>query len=112
MMAAIIFFYVAFPQVDKKNPVTESLAILTSDYKNHAMIAYKQFNPAYVFNLRKTMEVIESTDHINTLILNGSKVVIITRANHLEDFSSMPSFKIIYRGRDLFEGSETVLLAN
>lgn len=109
MLATLLFFYVAFPAVDQKNPVTESLPILTS-YPDHEFVAYRRFNPAFVFALGRTLPMIDSPQQVENLL--KKKIIIFSRTQYLDDFKDYPSLKVIYRGRDLFERGETVLLAN
>ncbi len=112
ILAVLLFFYVAYPQVDKKNPVTESMPLITSNYADYTMVAYKQFNPAYVFKLRKTIKVIDSPEELAKLLAGEEKVLLFSRTKYREELQSVPALKVIYHGRDLFEGSETMLLAN
>ncbi|MBA4145291.1 MAG: hypothetical protein C0523_05975 [Cytophaga sp.] len=112
ILAIVLFFYVAYPQVDRKNPVAESMPLITSTYADYTMVVYKQFNPAYVFRLRKTMKVIDSPEELATVLANTNNVLLFTRTKYAEELQSIPSLKVIYQGRDLFEGSETLLLAN
>lgn len=109
MLATLLFFYIAFPAVDQKNPVTESLPLLRS-YNDHELVAYRRFNPAFVFALGRTVPMIDSQQQVENLL--EKKIVIISHAKYLDDFKDYPSLKVIYRGRDLFERGETVLLAN
>lgn len=109
MIATLLFFYVAFPVVDQKNPVTESRPVVQA-HIDHEFVAYRRFNPAFVFALGRTVPVIDSPQQIENML--GKKILIFSQAKYLDDFKNYPSLKVIYRGRDLFERGETVLLAN
>lgn len=109
---AFLFFYVACPVLDRKNPVSESLNLLAQKDSIYQIVGYKQFNPAYVFNLRRVIEVIESPEEIMARIKYNEKMIIVTFARHLEDLPEQGRWKVIYRGRDLFESNETVLVSN
>jgi hypothetical protein len=61
ILTSILFFYVAFPPIDMRNPVSESVGIFEkSEYSDRRVIGYKLFNPAMVFKLKKTIEVFDS----------------------------------------------------
>jgi 4-amino-4-deoxy-L-arabinose transferase-like glycosyltransferase len=109
IVATLLFFYVAFPAVDQKNPATESLPIIESQ-TDHTFVAYRRFNPAFVFALGRTVPLVDSPQQLENML--GKKILIFSQAKYLDDFKDYPSLKVIYRGRDLFERGETVLLAN
>ena len=112
ILTSILFFYVAFPPIDVRNPVSESAAIIEkSEYSERRVIGYKLFNPAMVFKLKKTIEVFDSPDQLKS-IMNSEKVILITRQRYVQELSIDSLMHVLYRGKDLFERNETVILVN
>jgi hypothetical protein len=112
ILVGLLFFYWAYPLIDRKNPVVESLSVIQPLTSTHRLIGYKIFNPAFVFSLQQTVPLIQSKEELQVLAATGERIVIVTRLGYLGDFSSWPGMKIVYRKKDLFETSETVILAN
>lgn len=111
-MVGILFFAVANPALDQKNPVAKSLPLLQSTYAGRTVVAYHLFNPAFVFNLKRVVEVIDSPAALQARLEGGEKIVVLTRADYLHELPATSPLKVVFRQRDLFERSETVLLAN
>ena len=112
ILTSILFFYVAFPPIDVRNPVSESTAIIEkSEYSERRVIGYKLFNPAMVFKLKKTIEVLDSPDQLKNT-MKSEKVILITRQKYVQELPVDSLMKVLYRGKDLFERNETVILVN
>ena len=85
------------PMLDKQNPVNLSLPFLDN---KEEVLYWKSFNPAFPFQLQKT---------IPPWVPNASsEAVIITDAKHLESFPA--PFEEIFRAEDPFENKETILI--
>jgi 4-amino-4-deoxy-L-arabinose transferase-like glycosyltransferase len=112
MLLVLLFFYVAYPAIDGKNPVSRSMPELTNTYGDRQMVSFHLFNPAYAFNLKKILDVYHTPAAMDSLAKSSSKIVVITRAQYLEELPPGTPLKIIYRSKDLFESSETVLMVN
>ncbi|MBL0744723.1 ArnT family glycosyltransferase [Chryseolinea lacunae] len=112
MLVGVLFFAVANPALDQKNPVAQSLPLLRSTYGDRKVVAYHLFNPSYVFNLQRVVDVIDSPVELHDRIKNGQKIVVLTRAEYLHELPTTSPFRVVFRQRDLFESSETILLAN
>jgi 4-amino-4-deoxy-L-arabinose transferase-like glycosyltransferase len=112
ILTSILFFCVAFPPIDMRNPVSESAAIIEkSEYSERRVIGYKLFNPAMVFELKKTIEVFDSPDQLKS-IMSSEKVLLITRQKYIQELPFDSLMNVLYRGKDLFERNETVVLVN
>jgi len=112
ILTSILFFYVAFPPIDMRNPVSESAGkIEKSEYSDRRVIGYKLFNPAMVFKLKKTIEVFDSPDQLKN-IMNSEKIILITRQKYVQELPIDSLMHVLYRGKDLFERNETVVLVN
>lgn len=112
ILLALLFFYYAYPRIDMQNPVRETIPLIRESYPKHRIIGYKQFNPAYVFNLKQVIGVIETPEEIEYLAGRREKILVITRSKYLPELTVHTSLRVIYRGKDLFEKNETVLLSN
>lgn len=107
----LTFFYIVNPKIDERNPISESLSVVREKYPDHKIFAYKQFNPAYVFALKRPIAMVAGLDSIS-IADSASKKIILTRQKYESEFHAFPSLKVIYKGKDLFEKGETLLLAN
>jgi len=112
ILLVVMFFYWAYPKIDQMNPVTQSIPMITQLKETHHLVGYRRFNPAFIFQLESAVPVINSVDELNVLLSKNRKVMVITRYQYLEDFRRHDSLKIIFRAKDLFERTETVVLAN
>ncbi len=98
--------------MDKLNPVIDSSDV-RAHYNDHRPVSYGTFNAAFVFEYKKVIPAI-STETVSGKLKeqNNDKFMIITRSRYLDDVRAMGDFRVIYRKRDLFEKSETVILVN
>ena len=95
-----------------RNPVSESAAMIEkSEYSERRVVGYKLFNPAMVFKLKKTIEVLDSPDQLKNT-MKSEKVILITRQKYVQELPVDSLMKVLYRGKDLFERNETVILVN
>ncbi len=106
----LLCFYFTYPLIDSKNPVKSSLSQIEQHHPDRRMVGYRIFNPAYVFALQKTIEVVDTPGGIQELSEKEKNILIITRGKYLKELPA--NLKVIYRGKDLFENHETVLLTN
>ncbi len=110
IILGLLFFYVTYPQIDQKNPVISSLPLIQQVHSPRKIVGYRIFNPAYVFALHQTIEVANTPQALKELTKGEENIVIITRGKYREELPK--DLKTIYRGKDLFEKNETILLTN
>ncbi len=113
MVLTLIFFYIIYPALDRLNPVLDSRTI-RQHYAGHRVMSYGLFNPAFVFEYGRPLHEV-AVRHENGKIRfpEHEKLLIITRFDYVQNVvTDSIGFRIIYRNRDLFEQSETVILAN
>lgn len=103
----LVFFYVLFPILDARNPVRKSMTFLRDSHK--PVVYYKDFNPAYVFALKRTLPGLESVEAVEQLKTQSPGFYIITEKDHLPELEPCKLVKR-FEGVDLFEGSTTVIL--
>ena len=98
VLAVLTFYWVA-PAILSKNPVTESLPLIQQP--NREIVAYGNFNPAYVFSLKKPLRTFSSIDQLTTYVKNKS-VVLISRKEYEVQLLSV-GFQPIFEKPYLFE---------
>jgi 4-amino-4-deoxy-L-arabinose transferase-like glycosyltransferase len=96
----LLFFYIIFPQIDKRNPVVRSLPLL-KESKN--IYYYQGFNPAFAFYIKTPIREVKDFNRI------PENSLIITRKRYLKDIN-LKNLKIIFQQKDLFENKYTVIL--
>ncbi|MEO8475355.1 MAG: glycosyltransferase family 39 protein [Chryseolinea sp.] len=109
ILTGLVFFYLAMPRLDHESPVQKSMTQLKSDFDKREIVAYKQFNPAFVFNLGKVIPVFDSIDALQEHIA-GRKCLVITRSKYLSEIEGVKDLQIVFQGKDLFEKNETSIL--
>ncbi|MBL7851429.1 MAG: glycosyltransferase family 39 protein [Cyclobacteriaceae bacterium] len=107
-LTGVLFFYLGVPTIMSQNPVARSLPVLES--ATEEIVAYRFFNAAYVFNLRRTF--VTSWD-MNTLLryVDGRPVIILTRQEDREALEKA-GFRVIFEHPYLFEGSTALVFTN
>ncbi|MGK7393665.1 MAG: ArnT family glycosyltransferase [Candidatus Cyclobacteriaceae bacterium M3_2C_046] len=104
-----LFFQVMFPKVDRQNPVTQSLPLLKTD---QPIIAYRVFNPAYLFYLREKIHVFKTPEEIMNFMEQEEQIFVISRKRHLEDLQQIKDLELIFSHQDLFEPPTTIIMTN
>jgi hypothetical protein len=108
----VYFVAMAYPQLYQQNPVTASVGIWQKP--DIRLLAYKQFNPAFLFNnTAKGQRVHTCADTASlrqALQAAGDRpVVLITRQQYLPELQGLP-WQPRFSRQDLFELPTTVLL--
>lgn len=109
----LIFLTILYPIVYNQNPV---LKVQENMKDNSELVAYQDFNPAFLFNLpnNKCKVIIfqhpdSLKNYLNKLTNQEKNRYIVTRADRLSSIDS-PFYRIIAQHHDLFENPTTVLL--
>ncbi|HEX5172316.1 MAG TPA: phospholipid carrier-dependent glycosyltransferase, partial [Cyclobacteriaceae bacterium] len=98
----LVFFYVVFPQVDRLNPVSQSLSRMNESLP---VMYYKDLNPAFIMALKETIPSLQSTHDTGSY----SNFYLITQKKYLPELDHLKA-NVLYEGKDLFENPTTVLL--
>lgn len=93
----LLIFTELLPLLDEQNPVGLSMPFLEN---TEEVVYWKSFNPAFPFQLQKTIPAWVPNENIDA--------VIITDAKHLGSFPA--PYQEIFRAKDPFENKETVLV--
>lgn len=100
------FFYGAFPRADQENPVHVALEKMDP---NRPFVAYKRFNPAFVFNLGDTVQKFEQIEALRTYLQAHPEAYILAAKRHDEEVQQVGRLREVVRQRDLFEIPTTVV---
>jgi 4-amino-4-deoxy-L-arabinose transferase-like glycosyltransferase len=100
-----IFFYVIHPALDNRNPVVDSRPV-REKYREYQPATYGLFNPAFVFEYRKPLP------ELSLSLYDSVPVMIITRSAYENEIAAKYRVEPIYRKKDLFESSETLILVS
>jgi 4-amino-4-deoxy-L-arabinose transferase-like glycosyltransferase len=103
VLVAILFFWIAFPRIDKVNPVSASLPLV------HKPVAYfGGFNPAYRFALQQNIPQLRTTEEVKKFVEAGG--VVISQRKFLNELDTTHC-QVIFSQKDLFERPVTVILS-
>ncbi|MDQ7056366.1 MAG: hypothetical protein Q9M89_07915 [Persephonella sp.] len=103
-----LFFYIAFPPVDRRNPVMQMLPLIE---KNREVRYYHSFNPAFVFYLRREIKPLDK-GQLDRFLSQKDRAYILTRKRYLKDFENMPNSHVLKVVKDLFEKKHSALISN
>ncbi|WP_457640692.1 ArnT family glycosyltransferase [Persephonella sp.] len=103
-----LFFYYLFPKIDKRNPVMQMLPLIEKD---KPVRYYKNFNPAFVFYIRKHIQPL-SSDQVKEFLRSDHKVYLLTRKRYLKELKNTENMYILKQVKDLFETKTSVLISN
>ncbi|MGF1635696.1 MAG: ArnT family glycosyltransferase [Cyclobacteriaceae bacterium] len=107
-VGAIMFFSMIWPKLYVENPVHNSSHIW-KEYDE--IVAYKQFNPAFVWSAGKAIPVYDDLLSLEKALKDGKvNTIIISRSKFKDELIQLKKIEIIYEKNDLFEGSKTILL--
>ena len=104
----MIFFYAAFPEVDQRNPVSQSVDYIDR-HEPIPVVSYRDFNPAYVFHFKAPVKEMETADQLKAYQQIQPRYYIITQKRYISELPTN-DYRIIYEGKDLFERPITVVL--
>lgn len=100
-----LFFYAAFPKVDKINPVQKTRGLLVEKDK---IISYKRFNQGYPWVLNRSIQNFHDLSLLRKKIQEEENLIIISRKKYLDELSQLP-LKEIAREVDILDNTTTVI---
>jgi 4-amino-4-deoxy-L-arabinose transferase-like glycosyltransferase len=106
LAATLLFFYIVFPQIDNVNPIARLLPSMDID---KPVVAYKIYNSAFSFYLKKPIPEFKSTEELREFIENGGKGYILTRQVLKEELNHIKSIEVLGEAKDIFEIPTTVV---
>ncbi|WP_081720435.1 glycosyltransferase family 39 protein [Sediminibacterium sp. C3] len=103
----IIGLLIVYPVLYQQNPVYKTLKLFKKDCP---VIAYRQYNPGYNFNLKNSNIITyQSIADLNNALEQKQEAIIITREEYLDSLQLL-SLEVIAKHHDLFELPTTVVL--
>ncbi|NBW37272.1 MAG: glycosyltransferase family 39 protein [Cytophagia bacterium] len=104
----ILFFSIIWPTLYAENPIQKS----RDTWKQYdRVVAYKQFNPAFVWSMGKTIPVYHDLTSLQNALSNEkTKVLILSRARYAEELLQLKKTTLVFEQQDLFETSKTILI--
>ncbi len=109
IITGLVLLYLVMPRLISKNPVSLSLPAILSSIK--PIMTYKQTNAAFTFNLQRPIKNISSAEELEIQIKKNPHLILLTRETHMQGLERL-GFKIVKKGKDLFENPTTVVLEN
>ena len=106
IIVSLIFFCLAFPPIDRKNPVTESLPLL----KGKEIRYFEKFNPAYPFSLQKIIPSINENE-FETFFQKYPDGIIISLDKNIKKLKLPDNLEISFSVRNTFDDRNTVLIS-
>ena len=108
MVSAMLLFSIGLPKVFVQNPVEQSLSLVEQEAQ---LIAYKNFNPAYLFNLERTIPRAKVPLVLQQQLRVYPNTIILTQERYLKELRFFPyPLDTIFIQQDLFEQQRSVLL--
>lgn len=107
-ITALFFFSIIWPTLYAENPIQKSVSI----WKNYErVVAYKQFNPAFVWSLGNSIPVYHDLPTLQKALgAEKSKVLILSRSKFKDDLLQLEQTTVLFEKQDLFESSKTLLI--
>lgn len=109
VITGLFFFYCCYPQVDKQNPVSQSLPHFSSG--NRVVAYYGSFNPAYVFAFKAPVEKLSSAENVANYFKRNPSGLLITYRKYVKELQQVTPLDTVFMQKDLFEKHETVILS-
>ncbi len=107
IITIILFFFLAYPQVDAENPVRKTLPVMNTDQK---IIAYKRLNAAYVFKLQRQISRYDNLEMIRTAMRQNPSGYVISRTEYREELETIEGLNYLTEERDTFENPKTLIM--
>lgn len=105
MVTAIAFFTLAFPEIDRQNPVAKSRHLLEGKEVRY----FEKFNPAYGFALQQEIPPIQA-DEFQPFFQQYPNGVIISTKKKLENLELPSNLEVRFSARDILETPTTVVI--
>jgi 4-amino-4-deoxy-L-arabinose transferase-like glycosyltransferase len=105
ILSSVLLFYFILPALLSENPISK----LSGYLKGSSEFAiYNSSNSAWIFNTEKALPVLENENDLKLFLDRHPDGVVFTKASHLGSLDS--TCFSVYRKKDLFERSVTVVL--
>lgn len=105
ILTALLLFYYLLPNAMSQNPVQHSSTLL----ENKELVAYKRFNPAYVFHFQREIPTAETPEELRQMLNEKTDVHVLTFTKYGLEFSEL-GLDTLFLEQDLFEATKTLIL--
>jgi len=106
MIATVLVFAWLFPALDSQTPMEKHKALLSTAEN---VVAYQNFNDAFVFYTKKSIPLFTNADSLADYIHAHNNVVVLSKAKQFPALDSMPSLKLYSKDMDLFSVSYSAI---
>ena len=103
----LLFFYMAFPQVDAENPTRKLIPQMDTSLP---IISYERLNAAFVFELQMVIPRYSGLEEIKAAIQNDPRGYIISRSRYREELEQIEGIQFVDEARDTFENPTSLLM--
>jgi hypothetical protein len=103
IMAGLLFFLVAFPAVNRQNPVQKALTVMDI---SRPVAYYGRFNPAFAFALKKHIPEMKTPEEVSTFFQEHPNGYLISITKVQKDLEALPLKEVVHQ-KDLFENKTT-----
>ncbi len=108
-MASLLFFYIIFPKIDSKNPVSETRKLIDQ----FDQVAYfGNYNPAFSFYVKKKIPQLKTPEDVNDFFQKHEDAIVISTTKYENQLQGLFTAKEIVRTKDLFETPTTLVYIN
>lgn len=106
---AITYLYIfAMPRIDRKTPTYKTKDILNASTD---VVAYKRYNPAFNFELKHDIPVLETPEALEHHISkHPESTIITTRKFYRKLAGDTTKYDVLFMGKDLFESPHTIIM--
>ncbi|MFO7830145.1 MAG: glycosyltransferase family 39 protein [Bacteroidales bacterium] len=109
ILASLLFFYVIFPKIDSKNPVSEARKLIDRFDK----VAYfGNYNPAFSFYVKKEIPQLRTPEDVINFFQKHQNAIVISTTKYENQLQILCTAKEIVRTKDLFETPTTLVYTN
>ncbi|MXV51374.1 phospholipid carrier-dependent glycosyltransferase [Pedobacter sp. HMF7647] len=106
MAVSFLLFTIIFPAMDSQTSMRKNEEILTS---GKVVVAYKNFNDAFVFTAKKTIPEIQNLQQLDSALKAHPRLLIVSKAFVSAELDSMKNLKLISKSRDVFSRQYSVI---
>ncbi len=106
ILTNILFFSRAYPEVYSINPVAGSLTLVKAQPD---LVYYKMFNPAYIFNLQRTIPRVNTADSLKIFMQKHPHALLITRKQYEDEIMEATGMIAVFEQQDTFEMPATAI---
>ncbi len=107
MLSAILIFWIGFPMINQYNPIEKALPLVKD---NEHLAYYYRMNRAFPFNLKSGVKNLSTPEEVEEHLSSFPNAKIITLARHIKELKGI-DFKEVFRQKDLFENTTTIIIA-